>query len=124
MKNKVDYKFDATNNIMYKIHFGDIDIDLIKNSWEWAFTNNIIPENTKRFILDYREASLVINPRNAEDIPNYYIQNPQFFAGKKFAIISDDPKNVVISTLVRKRDDGYISKPFSTIEAAIAWLIQ
>ncbi len=124
MSNSVDYKYDSINGIMYKIHYGDIDIEIIKNSWEWAYSNKIIPENTTKFILDYREASLIINPRNAEDIPNYYIQNPQYFAGKKFAIISDDPKNLVISTLVRKKDEGYDSKPFSTIEAAIIWLNQ
>jgi hypothetical protein len=124
MSNNVDYKYDSINGIMYKIHYGDIDIEIIKNSWEWAYSNKIIPENTSKFILDYREASLIINPRNAEEISNYYINNPKYFAGKKFAIISDDPKNVVISTLVRKKDEGYDSKPFSTIEAAIIWLNQ
>ncbi len=118
----VEYKYDKDSGIMHKIHHGKISIETIKNSWEWAYLNKIIPEKTTKFILDYRDAILDLEPRQSDEISNYYAQNPQFFAGKKFAIVSTNPHNIVISTLVRKKETS--SKPFSTIEAAINWLNQ
>lgn len=122
MNNNVIFKYDPELSVMYKIHSGLITIETIKNSWEWAFANKIIPENTKFFLLDYREAIIDFSARKHEDISKYYRSKPEYFAGKKFAIISNNPHNVAISTLVRRSDDGYESRPFSTIEAAIKWL--
>ncbi len=107
---------------MYKIHHGKIDMETIRNSWEWAFTNKIIPEGTTKFILDYTDAVLDFSPRNVDDIINYYAEFPEYFAKNKYAVVSTDPHNVVITTLVRRKDAS--SKPFSTIEAAILWLNQ
>lgn len=122
MNNNIEYKYDATNSIMYKLHYGNITIEIIRNSWEWAYTNKIIPDGTIHFILDYREAILDFSPRKYDNITNYYKSKPEYFSGKRFAIISDNPHNVAISTLVHRSDNGYDSKPFSTIEAAIKWL--
>jgi hypothetical protein len=107
---------------MYKVHYGNITIDIIRNSWEWAYSNKIIPQGTLHFILDYREARLDFSPRRYDDIINYYKLKPEYFAGKRFAIISDNPHNVAISTLIHRDENGYDSKPFSTIDAAIKWL--
>lgn len=122
MTNNVEYKYDSATSVMYKIYCGKITIETIKNSWEWAFTNKIIPENTRYFVLDYREATIDFSPRRHDNITSYYQSKPEYFAGKKFAVISNNPHNVAISTLVHLDDIGYESRPFSTIEAAIIWL--
>ncbi|MGQ8336789.1 hypothetical protein ACUNWD_09580 [Sunxiuqinia sp. A32] len=41
----------------------------------------------------------------------------------KIAIVTESPKDIVIPTLVQNEDDGYLSRPFSSIEAAIKWVL-
>ncbi|MFW5852040.1 MAG: hypothetical protein ACOCWB_07445 [Bacteroidota bacterium] len=123
MEQKFLYHFDSQTGIVYKNYYGKITIDDIENSWIYAFEQNLFPPNTIGFILDYREASFEISIEEYIKIPLFYTQHLDVFGGKKIAIVTDNPKDVVIPVLVQKKDKGYASQPFSTVEAAIYWVL-
>ena len=123
MTKKYSYIFDNTSGILYKNYFGDITIEDIIDSWEEAFRQHQIPKNIKRFILDYREASIRVKSTKHTDISDFYKQHPEFFKDARIAVVTDDPKDTVVTILVHEKDEGYSSLPFSTIEAAREWVL-
>ena len=60
MEEKFKYNFDESTGILYKSYFGEITLEDIYSSWDYAINENLIPKTTKGFILDYREASFKI----------------------------------------------------------------
>lgn len=122
-KKKSEFKFDPDTGILYKYYFGTITIADIQSSWEYAIENNLIPSDTRGFILDYRNATLRFPEFEYSKIPNFYRQHPEIFNGYKIAIITENPQDIVIPVLVKEMDDGYLSSPFSTLEAAIQWIL-
>ncbi|MBN2776157.1 MAG: hypothetical protein JXR36_00850 [Bacteroidales bacterium] len=123
MKN-VEFKYDSDAGIMYKMHSGIVTAYDVITSWEWAFENSIIPENTKLFLLDYRDAVLDNPTKISKAIVSFYHANLHRFRHCKFAIVSFSSQNVATSMLIKKGDKDYVSEPFSHIEKAIEWLLQ
>jgi hypothetical protein len=120
----INFNFEFQTGILTKRHIGEITILDIIDSWEWAFKTELIPDGTKRFLLDYREAIVHETLKSSESIVKFYHNNIDQFRDSKFAIVSENPKNVALSMLVQKQDSNYQSRPFSTIEKAIDWLIE
>ncbi len=120
-----NHKFDKKSQILYKYYTGEISIKDITDSWRSMIENDLIPKDTKGFILDYRDARFSIHVKNSEhkEIPNFYQQNLNIFQGTKIAIVTENPKDITIPVLVKEMDDGYMSQPFTTIEAAINWIL-
>ncbi len=116
------YYFDPETCIMYKFYYGDIRLDDIITSWDYAIESKIIPQETIGFVLEYRKAHLRIPVSHYKLIPAYYQKHPEIFNGKRVAILTTNPKDIVIPLLVETEDQGYQSKPFSTEEAAIKWI--
>ncbi len=123
-KEKFKYIFDETNKILFKNYYGEITLDDIFSSWDTAINENLIPPNTKGFILDYRQASFHINIKEYSKISDYLKNHLTVFGEHKIAIITEEPKDVIIPTLVETKDDGYASRPFYTMEAAIEWILR
>lgn len=123
MDKNFTFQFSNSLGIFFKYYYGDITLEDIKNSWEYIIHNQAIPEETKGFILDYRGAVLNIPPIQSAEIANFYKSHLEIFGGLKIAILTDKPKNVVISVLVESKNEGYQSRPFSTMQAAIAWVL-
>lgn len=124
MDKKFKYEFDQLTGIQYKFYFGLISIEDIASSWYFAFENNLIPQNVKGFILDYRNATFNFEIEDHIEISEFYKKHIDVFKNLKIAIITDKPKDVVIPILVKSKDSGYESRPFSTIEAAIIWVLK
>ena len=123
MGDKIKYRFDESTGIMYKYYSGTITLNDIISSWDDAISEKIIPENTKGFILDYTKANLDIEVDKANEVANYYRRHLDIFRGKKIAIITQTPSDIVIPIMVEKKDSGYSSHPFYTLEAAIDWVL-
>ncbi len=123
MEDKFKYRFDKSTGIFYKSYFGEITLEDIYSSWDYAIKENLIPKQTKGFILDYKDASFKIKVREYYKIAEYYKKHLEVFGGYKIAIITQSPQDVVIPTLVETKDEGYFSKPFYTLEAAILWVL-
>ncbi|WP_163715740.1 hypothetical protein [Mangrovibacterium lignilyticum] len=121
--NKFKYHWDSSRKTVFKLYAGNITLEDIRSSWEYAIANNLIPKETVGFVLDYREASLQVKVDSYEAIADFYWEHVEVFGGTKIAIISTNPRDIVIPMLVETRDNGYMSKPFSTVEAALEWIL-
>jgi hypothetical protein len=126
MKENSTYSVEHTirNKIFYKIYSGSITLDIIFESWQSVFRKNHIPKDVAGFILDYRSAHFTFNLNEYHLIPEFYKDNVEYFMGKKIAILTNNPRDVVVPTLVKTMDDGYESKPFASEEAAIHWIFK
>lgn len=122
MVRKFLYSYDQELKVLFKYYYGTISLDDIRESWEHAFTSHLIPHGTKAFILDYREATFDLHIRDTHGIAAFYRDNIKHFQDARIAIITERPDQVVIPTLVEQLDDGYSSRPFFTMEAALAWV--
>lgn len=120
---KIRFEFDSNTGILFKYYFGTITIEDIHSSWEYAIQNNLIPPERIGFILDYRNATLRLPHLEYKEISNFYRQHPEIFEGYKIAIVTENPQDIVIPVLVREMDAGYLSRPFSTVDAAILWIL-
>lgn len=122
MEKKFSYRFDEERGILFKTYYGAITIEDINTSWEFAFREGLIPKDKHGFVLDYRKAFFNIEPGRHVEIAAFYKRHPEYFGGYKIAIVTETPKDVVIPVLVEMHDEGYYSRPFSTMEAAVAWV--
>ncbi|WP_163323286.1 hypothetical protein [Draconibacterium mangrovi] len=118
------FKYEYKDCIVFKSYFGLITVEDVKNSWLEAISNNLFPEETIGFILDYREAHFDIEPGRHNEIPAFYWQHPGVFENKRIAIITENPEDIVYPMLIRLQDRGYESRPFSTMDAAIRWILK
>ena len=105
MNEKFDYRFDRKHGILYKFYFGDITIKDIESSWELAKVKNLIPEGTKRFLLDYRKATFNMSYTEYSKIIEYYKNNLEIFRNTKIAIVTQNEKDIIIPTLVHSKDE-------------------
>lgn len=121
---KVTYHYDKNSGIFHKNYHGKIRLDDIFDSWKDCMENKLVPEEVKGFILDYQDARFEIEPIDSKKISAFYRNHLDFFGGYKFAIIADNPKDIVIPTLVALENHGYKSRPFATVEAARMWILK
>ena len=122
-KEKFKIVFDEATQILYKYYYGSITFDDIFSSWDYAITYNLIPKETKGFILDYRNATLENLLKEYWKISNYYKKHLDIFGGYKIAIIIERPKDAVIPDLVEQNDEGYLTHPFYSSKAAVKWIL-
>ncbi len=122
MSDKFKIVYDEQLKILYKNYNGNISIDDIIASWDKIIKNNMIPKTTKGFILDYTKAKLDVPVKDYAKIPEYYKSKLSVFGGLKFAILTQTKEDVIVPSLVQLKDDGYLSRPFYTRKAAIAWV--
>jgi len=124
MTEKFKYEFDTKLGILFKRYHGEITLKDITSSWDNAIKNDKIPQKTIGFILDYRKASFKLVNNEILGIPQYYRNNLPIFNGKRIAIITENPKDIIVPYLVKEEDFNYSSSPFSTIKAAINWILE
>lgn len=122
-KEKFNYQFNDSLRVIFKYYYGSITITDITSSWEYAFENQLVPKETRGIILDYRKATFNVSLDEYQAIPDFYKKHLAIFGNLKIAILTVNPMDVVIPTLVESRSEGYCSKPFSTLEAAISWTL-
>ncbi|MGO4819132.1 hypothetical protein [Flavobacterium sp. W22_SRS_FP1] len=56
-------------------------------------------------------------------ISDFYKKHIDVFKNYKIAVVTEGPSDVMIPLLVKAQDQGYKSKAFSTVEAAIKWVL-
>lgn len=122
MNQKAKCQYDAENKIFHKHYFGNIGLADMLFSWENIINKNLIPKNTKRFILDYRKATLTIPPQTAKDIAAFYSKHADIFSHSQVAMIMENPNDVIFPILVNDELAIVNFKPFYTMEGAMDWL--
>ncbi|QIA09007.1 hypothetical protein [Draconibacterium halophilum] len=116
------FKYEYKDRIVFKYYFGLVTVEDVRESWLSAINQNLFPDDVIGFVLDYRKAKFDIAPGRHNEIPEFYHQHPEVFEGTRVAIVTVRPEDVVYPMLIRMKDKGYQSIPFSTIEAAINWV--
>ncbi len=122
MGHKVEFKFDKENNIFFKIYSGDIYFDDFITSWENAIQNNLIPPGVKKFIIDYKDATIMFDHGRVKDIAIFYTKYDNIFRNSKIALIMVKPKHVIFPMMIESEGVNFIVKPFYTLEGALKWL--
>jgi hypothetical protein len=122
MKEKFEYIYDEAAGIMYKYYFGEIILEDITSSWDYAMENHLIPKGTKRFILNYKQATFDIRVSESQGIAEYYRNNLDIFGGCRIGVVTKVSKDYVIPIMVEKLDEGYESRPFADMEDAVEWV--
>ncbi|RXQ95099.1 hypothetical protein EO244_08605 [Ancylomarina salipaludis] len=123
MSENFKFEFDTETSILYKHYYGLISVEDITSSWEQAINNKLIPHNVKGFILDFRKSGFDFEVGRYIEISNFYRKYIHVFGGLKIALITIDPKDLVIPVLFKAKQEGYESRPFSTTEAAKEWVL-
>nr|WP_321357795.1 hypothetical protein [uncultured Draconibacterium sp.] len=118
------FKYEYKDCIVFKSYFGLITVDDVKKSWLDGIAKNSFPVETTGFVLDYREAHFDIEPGRHIEISTFYRQHPDIFENKRIATVTENPDDIVFPMLIRLQDRGYESRPFSTMDAAIHWVLK
>ncbi len=116
------YEYDAQSGIMFKYYYGEITYEDFAGSWEKAFDSGAVPKGILKFLIDYTEATFKIKPAEYIRIAEFYRHNLTHFKKARIAIVVSNHKDIVIPKLVETKDSGYISKTFSSRQAALNWL--
>ena len=124
MNNKTQYRFEPETWILYKQYFGNITIETIQESWIYAFENNLIPPTIKGFILDYTQGTFDFPLQDFQKISAFYREHLDVFDGFRIGIVTHNPKDQIVPKLVAMEDQGYHSKEFSTMKAALTWVLE
>ena len=123
MIKKFEYKYDEETHILFKFYYGKITLKDIENSWIYAFENFLIPLGTKKYILDYRNSFLDIEIKETSAISDFLQKNLTYFKDSRIAVIMEKPRQIVYPNLVMKDDKQYKTRPFTSMEAAIEWVL-
>ncbi|MCY1718724.1 hypothetical protein OU798_00115 [Prolixibacteraceae bacterium Z1-6] len=122
MNNSSRFEFNPRTGILFKYYYGPISVEAIRDSWTVAIKQQLLPENIRGFVLDYREAHFDFHIKEHIAIVEFYRGHPEIFGNKRVAIICENPEDIVYPILFQTHDNGYESMIFSTMEAAIAWV--
>ena len=124
MHNSIKFKYNLENSIFYKYYLGEIYLNDVINSWNEIINNNSIPKNCKGFIVDLSKSTIKMSIQESTGISEYYKSQLELFGGKKIAYITNNPIQTVYSMLVEKKDKGYQTKTFNSIDASEEWILQ
>ncbi len=123
MTSKFKFENDDANGIFYKHFYGTITVEDIIKSWDVAIRDHLIPQGTKRFIVNFLNGHAAYKAESSELLENYYQNHPEIFKGIRIAIVTIIPEDIIVPMLM-KRDRGlFCLAPFSTIEAAVDWVL-
>lgn len=123
MKDKVQYFYDSEKQIFYKNYFDEISLSDVINSWKKLIKDAAIPKNTKRFIVSYKEARILYQPKDAVFIADFYKKHSEIFDDSKIAAIMTTPNQTVFTHLLQLENVNFEIESFYTHEAATKWLL-
>lgn len=123
MEPKFLTRFDNYTGIFIKEYFGEITIKDLICSWEDIIQKSLIPPNTKRFLISYKEATISFSTKHITEIANLYKEHDAIFGGAKIAMVMDTPEKVVFPNLMLTQDINFMLNMFNSMGAAIDWLI-
>ncbi|MGV8946828.1 MAG: hypothetical protein ACOH1N_10405 [Lutibacter sp.] len=95
--------------------------DIIK-SWEYLCQNKLIDKNIKGVITDLLECELSLDMESFETVLDF-MEKQDCIKEIKCPVISNNSKTIIFPFLSEKHRSNLKIKPFSTMEAAVNWII-
>ena len=114
--------FDPDNGIFIKYYYGNIELEDIFDSWRETIRKKKIPENVRKFIINYKKASINFPPERVSDIAKFYNEHDAVFGNARIAMVMESPGQVVFPNLIVLEKISFKIETFYTMEAAVNWL--
>ncbi len=99
-----------------------VTINEIIDSWEYLFEKNLITPKTRGIINNLTECELKMDLKSRTILFDY-LNNKEDLKRLKLAVICTSSKTIVFPTLAETEVDKVRIKPFSTVQAAVSWII-
>lgn len=109
-------------SILIRNFIGKVDVNNIIDSWEYLHKNNLIDINIKGIINNLTGCELIMDMESFK-ILIAYLKKEDSIKKIKLAVISDIPETIVFPFLGENQESELKIKPFSTMEAAVNWIM-
>lgn len=93
------------------------------SSFEEIMNNQMLSDNTIGIITDLRGVKFDINPSVFKRVSKFLKLHPELY-DYRLAAITETPKQVVMVILANNVSSKLNTKPFSTFDAALAWIVE
>ncbi len=123
MSPEVKSYYDSERGIYFKHYSGEVYIEDVFKTWEEKIRNDISGRGIKKFVVDYKKASIKFPSGRATDIADFYKKHDDVFRDSKIAMVMESPDQVVFPHLVEMQNVSFIIRTFYTMEAALQWLM-
>lgn len=111
------------DKVLYKSFKGNITAKEFESQWQFAIENDIISPDTLGFIIDCSQATFSIDADETYKLSKLFRDNLNIFQHKKMAYITRLPEQIIFPILMQEHDFLYETKPFSSKEAALEWML-
>lgn len=119
----IDLGLDQQGRIISIRYTGVITIQDLENYWIEVIDKDIIDSKIRGFILDCRNTVMNIDVEKISMLSSLFKTHLDIFQEKRFAYVTESPSQIILPLLLQEDDHFYESRPFSTTEAAMAWVL-
>ncbi len=109
-------------SILIRNFIGQVNVNDIINSWEYLNQNKLIDKKIKGVINNLSGCELIMDMESFKTLITY-LKKEDSIKKIKLAVISDNPETMVFPFLGENQESELKIKPFSTMEAAVNWII-
>ncbi len=109
-------------SILIRNFIGNVDVNDIIDSWEYLNQNKLIDKKIKGIINNLTGCELHMDMESFVTLIAY-LKKEDYIKNIKLAVISDNPKTMVFPFLGENQENKLKIKPFSTMEAAVDWIL-
>jgi len=110
-------------SILIRNFIGKVDVYNIIDSWEYLNKNKLIDKKIKGVINNFTGCELIMDMESFK-ILIAYLKKDHIIKKIKLAVISDNPETIVFPFLAENQESGLKIKPFSTMDAAVDWILK
>jgi hypothetical protein len=118
---------DHEHRVINYTHDGSISLAQLEEAWDQLLGCKEFTEQSFNLLSDYRGGKLILSKENLKFVNDFLRSVRVILEGKKQAVVVDDPVSTAISILFEEKmllDIKFKVKTFSTMEAALKWLVQ
>ena len=120
---KADLGIDQLGRIISIRYSGTMTFKDLETNWIDLINQQIVGSDIRGFLLDCRNTIMEITVEEISMLSDFFKRNLSIFQKKKFAYITASPSQIILPLLLQEEDLLYESKPFSTTEAALEWVL-
>lgn len=110
-------------SILIRNFIGKVDVNDIIDSWEYLNKNKLIDKKIKGVITNLAGCELIMDMESFKTLIAY-LKKEDYIKKIKLAVISEIPETIVFPFLGEIQESELKIKPFSTMEAAVNWIMK
>lgn len=109
-------------SILIREFVGKVSVNDIIESWDHIIANKLIKDSTRGIINNLLGCELQMD-MDSYKVLIAYLKKQEYLKGIKLAVLCDDPRTIVFPALGERKEPQLRIKPFSTLDAAIKWVV-